>query len=320
MLVAGPESSGKTYLAHKLQAQLNLINWETGEIDPTYSNPTPTCWVDTEGTLDPVWAEKIGVLNDPDVNVHVLPPHGEAAIDIVYDAIVSGSFGAVFLDSVDAALIQEEQEKSAEEAVVGKKAKAMNSMFRKVTSACNELLKQSRNGEIPAHRIPLFYAINQPREQIGVLFGDPSFLPGGKGQKFYSSVLINMHTAKVSDTSAKEGGVVTMKGVVKKNKTGMPKETFTFDVAILNQSEDWMAGTVDNAKALFPHVKERLMGEKTKEGYPVLDKMFAKQSDIKDELRSNPTFYERCRKKIFDQILEVVEEGDDEHESSSDSE
>jgi len=199
--IFGPESSGKTTLALQVIAEAQ----KTGGL---------AAFVDAEHALDAAYAKKLGV--DIDNLLVSQPDNGEQALEIVEVLIRSNSVDVVVVDSVAALVPRAEIEGEMGEAQMGLQARLMSQALRKLT------------GAVSKSKTSLIF-INQLREKIGVMFGNPETTTGGRALKFYASVRIDIRRiGAIKDGENVVGGRTRVKIV--KNKMAAPFREAEFDI------------------------------------------------------------------------------------------
>lgn len=293
-LIYGGEGSSKTTIALKVAGQIQKYDWETGEFGG--NSPTPVAFIDLEATFNSKWARKHGVNDDPEVFSVIRPGYAEQAVDIINDMLLSSIYGLIILDSIEAMFPKKQLEQSVEDSnSLGERAKLVNNAYRKWTTS---LISAMATNEQTPWKVPTLICLNQPREKIGVMYGNPLTLPGGKGQHFYSHTKIELNTPKIADDSTKTFGVGEFHGIVKKTKGTIPRQRFAFEMS-LKDTFDEPAGYVNNAKAVCKVLKAAGSFVKADKGWEILGEHYAKQDDFQEKLRKDDAFY----KSVVDYIL-----------------
>lgn len=259
----GPESSGKSTLAIHAVA-------EAQKQDPDKC----AAYIDTEYAFDSDYAEALGVDLSPERFVFVQPEHGEQAFDIIETFLKTGQFSMIVVDSVAAMIPRAELEGEMGESKMGLHARLMSQGMRKLT------------GLISKSDCILFF-INQLREKVGVLYGNPEVTTGGNALKFYASQRLDVRrikTLKTGDESIANEVRVT----VKKNKVAPPfrkaEVTIVFGKGIDTEGEildvALQAGIIENKGAYYYYNGERLA-----QGMNRLKDLLEAEPELYDEIK-----------------------------------
>ena len=256
--IYGPESSGKTTFA--LQA-IAAHQREGGR----------AAFIDAEHALDPVYAEKLGV--NIDELLLSQPDTGEQALEICEALVRSEALSIIVIDSVAALVPQAEIDGEMGDSHVGLQARLKSQALRKLSGSINKTKTTC-----------IF--INQLREKVGVMFGNPETTPGGRALKFYASIRLDIRRAE----QLKMGeGIVGNRTVIKvvKNKVAPPFKTATVDIMygegvsregeVLDLAVD--AGVVDKSGAWYSYNGERLG-----QGKEAVKLMLKENTKLRDEI------------------------------------
>ena len=260
--IFGPESSGKTTLALHAIAECQKQGGRCA-------------FIDAENAIDPVYAKHLGV--DIDELILSQPDSGEQALDITELLIKSGAIDLVVVDSVAALVPQAELDGEMGDASVGFQARLMSKAMRKLAGVMN-------------HSNTTAIFINQLREKVGVMFGNPETTPGGRALKFYSSVRLDVRRSETLKNGADAYGNVTKIKVVK-NKVAPPFKTATVNIIYgegISHSDELINLAVENdiiekAGAWFSYE-----GEKIGQGI----------NSVREYLKTHPEFEEKVTAQL----------------------
>jgi recombination protein RecA len=260
--VFGPESSGKTTLTLQIIAEAQKLGGMAA-------------FVDAEHALDAQYAKKLGV--DLDNLLVSQPDNGEQALEIVEVLVRSGGVDVVVVDSVAALVPRAEIEGEMGEAQMGLQARLMSQALRKLT------------GVVSKSKTCLIF-INQLREKIGVMFGNPETTTGGRALKFYSSVRIDIRRiGAIKDGDVVVGGRTRVKVV--KNKVAPPFREAEFDV---------MYGEgISREGDLLDLAVERRIVEKSGTWFAFAGERLGQgRENVKQFLRENPVIFKAIEDKV----------------------
>ena len=263
--IYGPESSGKTTVALHIVAEAQKMGGEA-------------VFIDVEHALDPVYAQALGV--DIDSLLVSQPDTGEQALEICEALVRSGAIDVVVVDSVAAMTTKAEIEGEMGDSFVGLQARLMSQALRKLTGAISK-----------SNAVCIF--INQLREKIGVMYGNPETTPGGRALKFYSSVRLDIR----KKDPIKEGGEVIgnlTKVKVVKNKVAPPFREAEFDIM-------YGEGISREGEVIDLAVKLDII-RKSGSWYSYQDNRIGQGRDkVKQYLKDNPEFCEQIAKEVMAQ-------------------
>lgn len=268
--IYGPEASGKTTIAIHAIAEAQ----KKGGI---------CAIIDAEHAFDSAYAQKLGV--DVDNLLISQPDYGEQALEIADRLILSGAIDVVVIDSVAALVPKGELEGEMGDSKMGLQARLMSQALRKLTATINK-----------TNTICIF--INQLREKIGVMFGNPETTTGGNALKFYSSVRLDIRRmSQIKDGDEAVGNRVKVKVV--KNKVAPPFRSAEFDIIfgegiskvgeIIDMGVD--LGIVQKSGSWFSY-----NGDKLGQG----------RDAVKNLLRDNPELQNEIEKKIREKVAEMA--------------
>ena len=267
--IYGPESSGKTTVALHVVAEAQKMGGEAA-------------FIDAEHALDPVYAKKLGV--DIDNLIVAQPDTGEQALDIAEALVRSGALDVIVVDSVAALVPKAEIDGEMGDSHVGLLARLMSQALRKLTAVI------SKSGTVVIF-------INQLREKVGVMYGNPETTPGGRALKFFSSVRLDVRRGEVIKNGTELIGIKTKVKVVK-NKVAPPFKTAEFDILYgegISKEGNILDFAVENniikkSGAWFSYNGEKIgQGRDNVRKYMVANKEFTAEIDrqVRELLKNN---------------------------------
>lgn len=271
--IYGPESSGKTTLALHCVAQ--------GQKNGGYA-----AFIDVEHALDPVYAAALGV--DVDSLLVSQPDTGEQALEITESLVRSGAIDVIVVDSVAALVPRAEIEGEMGDSHVGLQARLMSQALRKLAGAISK-----------SNCVAIF--INQLREKVGVVYGNPEVTPGGRALKFYSSVRLDIRRIETLKSNGEMIGSRTRAKIVK-NKIAPPFKEAEFDV-MYGQGISWEGELLDLAVKLDIVQKSGAW--------------FSYNDNRLGQGRDNVKVYFKEHKELCDEIEKKVKENSDKLYSKS---
>ena len=282
--IYGPESSGKTTLALHMIAEAQKAGGEAA-------------FIDAEHALDPVYAKHLGV--DIDNLIVSQPDTGEQALEIAEALVRSGAIDIIVVDSVAALVPKAEIDGDMGDAHVGLQARLMSQALRKLAGVLNK-----------SHTSIVF--INQLREKVGIMFGNPETTPGGRALKFYASVRLEIR--KVENLK-QDGEVYASRARVKvvKNKVAPPFREAEFDIV-------YGKGISKSGNILDLAVNLEIV-EKSGAWFGYNGTRIAQgRENAKKYLEENPTIMDEIETKVRTKFNEAFEKSlsDDDNKSDED--
>ena len=267
--IFGPESSGKTTLALHILASAQK---QGGEV----------AFIDVEHALEPAYARALGV--DIDSLLISQPDTGEQALEITEALVRSGALDVVVVDSVAALLPRSELEGDMGDSSVGVVARLMSQALRKLA------------GTISKTRTIVVF-INQLREKIGVMYGNPETTPGGRALKYFSSVRIDVRRTETLKNGSESYGNRTKAKVIK-NKVAPPFKEAEFDI-IYGEGISKIGEIIDFG------VKLELI-DKGGAWFTVGDTRLQGRDAVRDYLKSNPEVCDELERKIRENSAQLM--------------
>ena len=270
--VFGPESSGKTTLALHMIAEAQKMGGEAA-------------FIDAEHALDPVYAKKLGV--DIDNLIVSQPDTGEQALEIAEALVRSGALDIIVVDSVAALVPKAEIDGDMGDSHMGLQARLMSQALRKLAGAINK-----------SKTVLIF--INQLREKIGVMFGNPETTTGGRALKFYASVRMDIRRIEnIKQDGEVKGNRVRVKVI--KNKVAPPFREAEFDI-VYGQGISKEGNILDMAVNLDIVEKAgswfSYNGERIGQG----------RENVKKYLKENPEMLEDIEEKVRENFAKAFEQ------------
>ncbi len=263
--IYGPESSGKTTLALQILAEAQAAGGVVA-------------FIDAEHALDPVYAARLGV----DINEVLIsqPDTGEQALEICDLLVRSGAIDAVVIDSVAALVPKAEIEGEIGDSSVGLQARLMSQALRKLAGSLSK-----------SNTTCIF--INQLREKIGVMFGNPETTTGGRALKFFSSVRIDIRRVETLKDKSNEAIGNRVRAKVVKNKVAPPFRQAEFDL---------MYGTgISREGCIVDMAVEAGVAKKSGAWYTYGDQRLGQGREAaKETLRTNPDLRDELEGKVRD--------------------
>lgn len=280
--IYGPESSGKTTLALHCIAECQ----KQGGV---------AAFVDAEHALDPVYAGNLGV--DIDSLLVSQPDYGEQALEITEQLVRSGAVDIIVVDSVAALVPRTEIDGEMGDSHVGLHARLMSQAMRKLTGAINK-----------SNCLIIF--INQLREKVGVVYGNPEVTTGGRALKFYSSMRIDVRKAEAIKAAGSEVIGTRTKVKIVKNKLAPPFKQAEFDIMYGRGISK--SGEILDLAAEYDIIK------KSGSWFSYGDERLGQGRDkVKDIIENDPEFAEKLENQIKEKIKEQQESSNHKYQAKA---
>lgn len=280
--IYGPESSGKTTLALHCIAECQ----KQGGV---------AAFVDAEHALDPVYAGNLGV--DIDSLLVSQPDYGEQALEITEQLVRSGAVDIIVVDSVAALVPRTEIDGEMGDSHVGLHARLMSQAMRKLTGAINK-----------SNCLIIF--INQLREKVGVVYGNPEVTTGGRALKFYSSMRIDVRKAEAIKAAGSEVIGTRTKVKIVKNKLAPPFKQAEFDIMYGRGISK--SGEILDLAAEYDIIK------KSGSWFSYGDERLGQGRDkVKDIIENDPEFAEKLENQIKEKIKERQESSNHKYQAKA---
>ncbi len=280
--IYGPESSGKTTLALHCIAECQ----KQGGV---------AAFVDAEHALDPIYAGNLGV--DIDSLLVSQPDYGEQALEITEQLVRSGAVDIIVVDSVAALVPRTEIDGEMGDSHVGLHARLMSQAMRKLTGAINK-----------SNCLIIF--INQLREKVGVVYGNPEVTTGGRALKFYSSMRIDVRKAEAIKAAGSEVIGTRTKVKIVKNKLAPPFKQAEFDIMYGRGISK--SGEILDLAAEYDIIK------KSGSWFSYGDERLGQGRDkVKDIIENDPEFAEKLENQIKEKIKEQQESSNHKYQAKA---
>ena len=288
--IFGPEGSGKTNIALKLIAQKQK------------RDPDKKCvFIDIEGSLDAEWASMMGV--DVSSLLYLQPSYAEQVVDISEALLSSPECGIIVLDSLAAMVTIRESEQSAEKTDVGGSAIQIQKLCRKVGLAQNLARQRGFN--------PSFLMINQIRNKIGVLHGNPETTPGGNAPKYFSVLRIRLYGKDIMDSKISTDVPVVKKTtfIIRKKKIAVVGVKGEYDLVTVPH-KNMKVGEVNDWNTFAEYMKKHgYLKKGEKKGWLLEGDSFDTLVAVKEYLDKNADYARALRKAIIDAEIAAVMSG-----------
>ena len=269
--IYGPESSGKTTLALHVVAEAQKLGGDAA-------------FIDAEHALDPVYAAALGV--DIDSLLVSQPDDGEQALEITEHLARSGALDVIVVDSVAALVPKAEIEGEMGDSHVGLHARLMSQALRKLTGAVAK-----------SNTVIIF--INQLREKVGVMYGNPEVTTGGRALKFYSSIRIDVRRVEQLKGAGNEFIGSRTRAKIVKNKVSPPFKEAEFDIM-------YGQGISKDGEILDLAVKMEIIRKSGAWFYYGEERLGQGRDNVKEYIRNTPEFAEAIETQVREKLKEMM--------------
>lgn len=287
-VIWGPESSGKTNIALKAMAENQI------------QEPTKKCvFLDVEHSFDEKWAKMLGVDTSPERLAVIQPHYAEQAVDILQMMLAAEDVGLILFDSVGAMVTTNEEESTASKQAVGGAALLITKMYKKMMVGFSKAATEGR--------YPTVIFINQMRAKIGVMFGSPDDMPGGKAFRHGSAMTLKVYGKDEIDTKINPDHPAYKKitGQIVKHKCPTLSRSFELWFPVINQG-GLRIGQVPDWNTIGNQLKD--LGWMYKEGKFVMcfGEKFNTYKAVKEKLYADRKLIQSVRNQILEAKLEEV--------------
>lgn len=291
----GPEDSAKTSLGLKLIASAQRMFPDKQAVV-----------VDVEGVFSKTWARTLGV--DVDNLVYIHPDNAEQMVDLVEGILYTDDVSVVLVDSLAALVTIQELDKSAEDAIVGRTGLVINKFYRKASMALGKARREGRE--------PTLVCINQLRSKIGVMYGDPETMPGGRAFKYASSMTIRFYGKDVMETAVSKT-LPAYKEIsinIKKHKVPILATKAVAQVALLPIPEyNLEVGDAYDWNTLLSYLKSMELLRKVEKDWQLTDPTtgeitsFKKQDELKKKVYADQEYGQHLKSALIEAMMQTTE-------------
>lgn len=293
----GAESSGKTSTSIKIAAEVNKINYDTGKLDLTYSNPCSVLFIDMQNTFSRDWSNTLGFKSDDYGNSVDYVAGGDVACDVVKDLIADDLYSLVIIDSTDEFGPLAVMEGDIGVNDTGLKSRTLARTCRKFLTA--QAAASWRNKGCP-WKVPSVIYLSP---------GTPIFMDkygryestAGNNIRLAATQRMFLSKLKVQEEGSPDFGKGSMKVTVKKNKLGSPGYVGEYMIA-LQDLKNLPRGEIDNVTPIFKDLKDLGLLKKVKTNYEILGETYSTQNEFKEKMYSDLVF----QKQVWNEVVSKI--------------